>query len=84
MFLSGQCRAFYKVFLKAVLFREIITNAAMHIHTEISDPKAVAIPIGKRVAGKSFEARYTPGTRISSIAVILWKNDIPDLPTAQK
>ena len=64
--------------------REIITNAATHIHTEISEPKAVAIPIGKRVSGKNFEARYTPGTRIKSIAVILWKKDISDLPTAQK
>lgn len=56
----------------------------MHITTETTDPEAVASPIGNSVVGKSFEVRKTPGIRISVIAMILCRNEMPDLPAAQK
>lgn len=59
-------------------------NAITHIITEITEPDAVASPIGNNVAGNIFDVKYTPGTRISAIAIILCKNEIPDFPIAQK
>lgn len=61
-----------------------ILYAITQIVTEISDPVVVASPIGKSVVGKSFDARYTPGTRAHTIAIRLCRNDNSDLPQAQK
>lgn len=53
----------------AFLFlRARIANAIRQIMTEISDPEAVASPIGNSVVGNIFEVRYTPGIRMSRIA----------------
>ena len=65
-------------------FRLITVNAITQIITDKREPVAVASPIGRSVAGNSLEVRYTPGTRTSTIAVILCKKDNPDFPQAQK
>ena len=56
----------------------------MHMITETREPAAVARPIGNSVPGNIFEARYTPGTRMKAIAIILCINESSDLPQAQK
>ncbi len=56
----------------------------MHITTEITEPEAVARPMGSRVSGNSLDVMYTPGTRISPMAMMLCMKDRPDLPMAQK
>ena len=61
-----------------------ITYAITQIMTDSKDPVAVASPIGYNVAGKSFDIKKAPGTRTSEIAMMLCKNDSPDLPQAQK
>lgn len=52
--------------------------------TEISEPNAVASPIGKSVSGKSLEAKYAPGMRMSKREIMLCRNDSSDRPRAQK
>lgn len=52
--------------------------------TEMTDPDEVASPIGNKLSGNSVEVRYTPGIRISIIAMILCKKESSDLPMAQK
>ena len=59
-------------------------NAITHMMTDTREPAAVASPIGKSVAGKSLEVKYTPGTRTSATAMMLCMNDSPDFPQAQK
>ena len=61
-----------------------IAKAMRHTATDSSEPPAVAKPMGNSVVGKSYEVKYAPGTRTSVTARMLCKNDIPDLPMAQK
>ena len=62
----------------------ITENAVTHIITDISEPAAVASPIGKSVDSNIREVRYAPGMRTNIIAIILCKNDSPDFERAQK
>ena len=43
--------------------------------TDNSDPQAVAIPIGNKLAGNSLDVRYTPGILTSKIEVMLCRKD---------
>ena len=52
--------------------REITAYAVTQIRTDKKEPAAVAKPMGKRVVGKSWEVRYTPGTRTSTMAISLF------------
>lgn len=52
--------------------------------TDNSDPQAVAIPIGNKLAGNSLDVRYTPGILTSKIEVMLCRKENSDLPYAQK
>ena len=36
------------------------------------EPAGAAMPMGNNVSGKSFDARYAPGTRTSEMAMMLW------------
>lgn len=77
----------YKPFiLYARLFSSLLITikAITQTITDTRDPVAVASPIGNSVVGKSFEVRYTPGTRTNKIAMMLCRNDNPDFPQAQK
>ena len=52
--------------------------------TDSTDPAAVASPMGSSEAGKSRDIQYTPGMRTTASAVMLWINDRPERPQAQK
>ena len=54
-------------FLSIPHFFLIKRKAITHTITESREPHAVAIPIGKRFSGKSFDIKYAPGTRTSTI-----------------
>lgn len=64
--------------------RDNIEKATIQIIADSSEPAAVANPIGYSVVGKSFEVKYTPGIRTSTIAMILCKKEISDFWQAQK
>lgn len=49
---------------------------------EISEAAAVARPIGNKVFGNIFDARYAPGILIRIIEHELCRNEISDLPQA--
>ena len=52
--------------------------------TDSNEPAAVANPMGRRLMGNSFDIKYAPGIRTSTMDTILCKKDNSDLPQAQK
>ncbi len=52
--------------------------------TDNREPVAVASPIGNSVFENSFDVRYTPGTRTSEMAMMLWIKERIDFWHAQK
>ena len=56
----------------------------MQMSAEMSDPAGAARPIGYRVSGNSFDARYAPGIRAHTIDMALWMNDHIDIPIQLK
>ena len=75
---------FYAVRPPKVPLRFNSVYAIRQMSTDSSDPAAVARPMGSSVCGNSFDMKYAPGTRTSTMAVILWIKDSSDLPIAQK
>lgn len=56
----------------------------MQIKAESREPIGAAIPIGNSVSANSFEAKYAPGIRTSTIEAKLWMKEIEDFPYPQK
>ena len=81
-FLNHWCFLLAKINLFSFRFK--IVNATTQMIAESREPAAVASPIGNKVSGNKVEVRYTPGILTSVIAMILCKNEMPDLPQAQK
>ena len=54
------------------------------MNTDRSEPAGAAIPIGNKVCGNIFDARYEPGTRTNVMAMMLWMNPIYERPQAAK
>ena len=56
----------------------------MQMIADRSDPAGAARPIGYRVSGKSFDARYAPGIRTHTMDTALCTNDQIDIPMQLK
>ena len=65
-------------------FRLKYKKTPIQIIAESRLPSGAAQPIGKRVSGQNFEARYAPGILIKMIESELCINEMKDLPIAVK